>query len=58
MNINEIANTLDDCDNHRSCELCKFSFYGLPTMECEGHMIQMMGSEVRKYVEQIGDDGK
>jgi len=58
MTIEEIAKTLDDCANHRNCEICKFSFYGLPTMECEGHMIASMGSEVRKFVDKMGDDGK
>lgn len=58
MTIDEIAKRLDDCANKRICKICKYNFYGLPTMQCEGHMVREMAEECRKLVEQMGDDGK
>lgn len=58
MTIEEIAKVLNDCASKKSCKTCKYNFYGLPTMQCEGHMVADMGNECRKLVEQMGDDGK
>lgn len=55
--IGEIAKILNDCAN-RKCKSCRYNFYGLPTMQCEGHIVKDMAAECRKIVERMGDDGK
>lgn len=57
MTIEEIAQRLNDCVN-KKCKTCKHNFYGLPTMQCEGHIVKEMAEECTKIVEQMGDDGK
>lgn len=57
MTIEEIAQRLNDCAN-KKCKSCKYNFYGLPTMQCEGHIVRDMAEECRKIVAMEGDDGK
>ena len=58
MTIEEIEKRLNECANKKACKSCKHSRDGLPTLACEGYIIEEMGAECRKIVEQMGDDGK
>lgn len=57
MTIEEVAKKLDDCGNHRTCEICEFGF-GIPTEECRREMVVSMGDECRRIVEAERDDLK
>ena len=58
MTIEEISKRLNECASKEACKDCQHSFRGYPTMHCEGFIIESMGAECRKLVEQMGDDGK
>lgn len=58
MTIEEIAIKLEQCARKKMCEVCKHSFYGLPTESCKEHMIKEMAEECRKIANELGDDCK